>query len=256
MKTVILCGGLGTRAYPYTARLPKALMPVAGLPIVEQVMRIYASQGHERFVLATGHLGDDIARYFEQRSGWDVEIVDTGADTLTADRARACLDRVGDTFFLTYCDGLGDIDLAALEAARGAGDGITLTATPLRSQYGVLDLDGDLVSGFREKPVLDGHWINAGFFCLDRTALAEHAGADLERHVLPSAAAARALFVHRHHGFWRSMDTFKDQQQLDESWGPHSRRLDEALGADRQARTAELPGWLLDRYEAASPPPT
>jgi glucose-1-phosphate cytidylyltransferase len=249
MKVLILCGGQGTRAYPFTRRIPKALMVVAGLPIVEQVMRVYASQGFDEFVLAVGYLKDDIQKYFRGRRQWRVRCVDTGEATDTGGRVRGCLEHLGDTFHVTYCDGLGDIDLHSLVAFhRHHGDGATITVAPLRSQYGIVRTDGDeRILDFAEKPVLREYWINAGFFVFDREAVARVGGENLERDILPEMAMRRTIRVHRHHGFWRSMDTHKDQQELDALWLPFSRKLDCAQSAE-----ADLPMWLSRRAAIAA----
>ncbi|HEV2952584.1 MAG TPA: sugar phosphate nucleotidyltransferase [Candidatus Dormibacteraeota bacterium] len=244
MKVLILCGGVGTRAYPLTKKLPKALMMVAGLPIIEQVMSIYASQGFNEFVLAAGYLQGDIRRYFRGRPKWDVEILDTGDATDTGGRVRASLDRLGDTFHATYCDGLGDVDLERLVALhRSHGGPATVTAAQLRSQYGILEADEEgRVTGFVEKPVLPDHWMNAGFFVLDKEAIAAVEGENLERDILPALAAAGRLRVYQHYGFWRSMDTHKDQLELDVLWAPHA--LDFQTP---HAVTGEVPEWLVQR---------
>jgi glucose-1-phosphate cytidylyltransferase len=249
MKVVILCGGQGTRAYPYTKRIPKALMPVAGAPIVEQVMRIYAHHGFDEFVLAVGYLKEDIVRYFRSRRGWKVECIDTGDTTDTGGRLRICLDHVGDVFHATYCDGLGDVDLRALTAfhQQHGGPG-TVTAAPLRSQYGILQSDeSEHVVDFVEKPVLREYWINAGFFVFNRDEIAQVEGENLERDILPEMARRRQLSVYRHHGFWRSMDTHKDQQELHGLWLPHA----EELTRNRPEETAAVPAWLDRRYALA-----
>lgn len=251
MKVVILCGGQGIRAYPLTRHLPKALLPVAGLPIVEQVMRLYAAQGFDEFVLATGHLRQPIVDYFRERSEWRVTCVDTGARTDTADRLRACLDHAGARFLATYCDGLGDVDLTALVAFHERhGRPATLTAVPLRSQYGVLELgEGGRVLDFAEKPSIAGRWMNAGFFVLDRGALAATTGTNLERDVLPALAAGDRLRAFRHDGFWRSLDTLKDQVELDAEWRPFAERMADRLGIDG---VRPFPAWLLRRYRLAT----
>ena len=112
---------------------------------------------------------------------------------------------------------MGDIDTAALSRRHhDHGGGATVTAVPLPSQYGTLELDADdRVTGFREKPTLHEHWINAGFFVLDADAVRRHPGDDLEREVLPAIAGSGELYVYRHRGFWKSMDTLKDQAELD-----------------------------------------
>jgi glucose-1-phosphate cytidylyltransferase len=250
MKVVILCGGQGTRAYPYSRQVPKALMPVAGLPIVEQVMRVYARQGHDQFVLALGHLKEDIIKYFQGRSQWHVECVDTGSESDTGERLRRCLPKVGERFFATYCDGLGDVDLGALERFHAAhGDAATLTAAPLRSQYGILRFDAaDKITEFVEKPVLPEHWINAGFFVFERDAIEGLRGDNLERDLLPQLAAAGRLRVYRHLGFWRSMDTYKDQVELSGLWQPLDRELEERMPL---APSPDVPRWLEQRYRVA-----
>jgi glucose-1-phosphate cytidylyltransferase len=247
MKVLILCGGQGTRAYPYTRRMPKALMPVSGLPIVEQVMRIYAAQGFTEFVLAVGYLKEDIIKYF-QRKRWHVECIDTGASSDTGERVRRCLDYLTPTFHATYCDGLGDVDLQALvDFHRRHGDVATMTAAPLRSQYGILKSDGDdRIEEFVEKPTLREYWINAGFFVFERSAITDIGGGNLERDVLPELARRRMLRVFRHPGFWRSMDTYKDQQELDALWSPFSLKLESQL-----PDLGRLPAWLNRRYEVA-----
>jgi glucose-1-phosphate cytidylyltransferase len=250
VKVVILCGGQGTRAYPYTRRIPKALMPVSGYPVLEQVMRIYASHGLSEFVLALGHMREDIERYAQTRdTAYSIECVDTGPTTDTGGRVRACLDYVGDRFHCTYVDGLGDVDITALSDFHVAsGSTATLTATPLRSQYGILRFDGgDKVTDFVEKPVLPEYWINAGFFVFDREAIAGTRGENLERDVLPSLARRGLLSVYRHAGFWRSMDTYKDQQELDVLWSPYAAALEGRLQHAAHAQ----PEWLAERQALA-----
>lgn len=217
MKTVILCGGRGTRAYPHTDTIPKPLLDVAGTPILRHVMEIFATQGHRDFVLATGYLGEQIASYAAGLpQEWKVELVDTGPDTGTGARVEKCRTHLGGRFMVTYGDGVGNIDLRRLlefhEASEGAA---TLTTVPLPSPYGTVDLDGDgLVRAFREKPVLQDHWINAGFFVFDESVFDTWEGDDLEQQVLPPLAASGRLFAYRHAGFWSSMDTYKDALRL------------------------------------------
>jgi glucose-1-phosphate cytidylyltransferase len=216
-STVILCGGKGTRAYPHTVDVPKPLLEVAGQPVLRHVMELYAEQGYERFVLAAGFKWELVAEFAKGLpSRWDVEVVDTGEDTNTGGRIRRCKDYVGETFFATYADGLADIDLTQLAAFHGGHPGMaTLTTVPLPSQYGTLDCDGEgRVRNFREKPVLDDHWINAGFFVFDRAAFGQWDGEDLERDVLPALGRTGTLFAYRHRGFWKSMDTYKDAVEL------------------------------------------
>lgn len=220
LVAVVLCGGRGTRAWPLTDDVPKPLLPAGDRPVLEHLIEVFARQGVTRFVLATGFRGDLVEQWARQSPLADrvtLTCVDTGEDTATGERVRRCADHVGDTFFLTYGDGLGDVDLAALLAAHRAVPGMlaTLTTVPLPCPYGTLDLGtDDTVLGFTEKPVLPDHPINAGFFVMERSAFAHWPGSDLEADVLPAFAQEGLLRAYRHHGFWKSMDTQKDVVEM------------------------------------------
>jgi glucose-1-phosphate cytidylyltransferase len=205
VKTVILCGGKGTRAYPHTIDLPKPLLEVAGRPILEHVMEIYAGQGFDQFVLAAGFKVELIAAFAKTLPPtWDVEVVDTGEDTNTGGRVAKVREYTSDPFFLTYGDGVGDVDLVALAEFHSAHDGNATIEC---------DADGRVLE-FKEKPSLPDHWINAGFMVMSQGAFDHWAGEDLERDVLPALGGARQLFAYRHRGFWKSMDTYKDALEL------------------------------------------
>jgi glucose-1-phosphate cytidylyltransferase len=218
IEVVILCGGKGSRFYPFSEYFPKPMMPIGGRPILVHLMQIYARHGFRRFVLAAGHRKEMLFDYFEGRfPDWDVKILDTGAEADTGDRIVACLDHVGDRFFATYGDGLGNIDLAALLDFHNASGGLaTVTAVPLRSQYGTLQFnEAKQVESFTEKPVIRNSWINAGFFVFDKRVAEHWRGNSLESEVLPNLASRGELFTYLHHGFWKSMDTSKDQQEME-----------------------------------------
>jgi glucose-1-phosphate cytidylyltransferase len=217
MDVIILCGGKGTRAYPFSDLFPKVMMPVGGTPILVHLMRIYAEQGFTNFILAAGHRQEILRDYFEGRfTDWKVRIVDTGAESETGERIRRCAPYATESFFATYGDGLGDVDLHALvRAHKQHGARATLTSVPLRSQYGTVHFDTQgRVERFQEKPVIEDHWINAGFFVFHRSVF-NKAGGNLETDILPQLANAGELFVYRHCGFWKSMDTSKDQQEME-----------------------------------------
>ncbi|MEY2437551.1 MAG: glucose-phosphate cytidylyltransferase [Acidimicrobiaceae bacterium] len=217
MKTLVLCGGKGVRAYPHTLEVPKPLLEVGDRPILHHVLEVYARQGFDRFVLAAGYRNDLIEEFAAGiDEAWTIEVVDTGEETNTGERVRRCQERLGDEFFVTYGDGLGDVDLhALLSFHRSHAGAATLTSVPLPSQYGTIDSDATgRVSRFREKPQLDDHRINAGFFVFDRRAFDVWSGEDLEREVLPALAGRGELFAYAHSGFWRSMDTYKDALEL------------------------------------------
>ncbi len=218
MQVVILAGGAGTRAYPYTEYLPKPMMPVGGKPVVVRVMELYAREGITDFILSVGYRKEVIIDYFANRSlGWNVQIIDTGKDADTGARISKCRHLLGDTFMATYADGLSDVPLKELVAFHHrSGSLATITCVPLRSQYGTVTTDDSgRITEFREKPVLDEYWINAGFFVMSRQIFDHWEGENLEREVFPNLLAGRHLSSFRHRGFFKSMDTYKDQQELE-----------------------------------------
>jgi glucose-1-phosphate cytidylyltransferase len=215
---VILCGGRGTRSYPFTEYFPKPMMPICGTPILVHVMRIYSEQGFSHFVLAGGHRQEILVDYFRDRfREWNVEVVDTGQDSDTGERIRRCADRVGDTFFATYGDGLGNVDLHRLLRFHSEkGKLATVTSVPLKSQYGTVVFDQNgRVERFTEKPTIREHWVNGGFLVFEKRVFDVWDGQSLERDVLPKLAAQGELYSYTHEGFWKSMDTAKDQQELE-----------------------------------------
>ena len=219
VTVVILCGGLGTRAHPHTSELPKPLLEVHGRPVLRHVMEIFAAQGCRDFVLAAGFKAELISDFAATvPSEWRVHVENGGIDTGTGRRILQCRHLLGETFFATYGDGLANIDLRSLVGFhKSHGGRATLTAVPLRSQYGTVDIDNDDASvvRFLEKPVLKDYWINGGFFAFHESVFDMWAGEDLERDVLPRLSGANELFAYRHHGFWRSLDTLKDAMELD-----------------------------------------
>jgi glucose-1-phosphate cytidylyltransferase len=218
MEVVILCGGKGTRSYPFTEYMPKVMMPIKGRPIIVHLMEIYARQGFCDFVLAAGHRKEILYDYFDGRfTEWNIRIVDTGEESDTGERIRRCHPYVGDMFLATYGDGLGNVDLHELVAFHEASNGLaTLTSVPLRSQYGTVLFNNEKrVMNFCEKPVIEDCWINAGFFAFKKTAFDHWTGSNLECHVLPALSKLGQLYVYQHTGFWKSMDTSKDQQEME-----------------------------------------
>jgi glucose-1-phosphate cytidylyltransferase len=218
MEVVILCGGKGTRSYPFTEYFPKVMMPVGGTPVIVHLMRIYASQGFTKFVLAAGHRKEILNDYFEGRfQDWSVRIIDTGLEADTGERLLRCKPWLSDRFFATYGDGLGNIDLSALlDEHKSRGGLATVTSVPLRSQYGTVEFtEGRRVQRFLEKPTIPDCWINAGFFVFQKEAFNHWQGENLETDVLPSLAEKGILYTYLHDGFWKSIDTSKDQQEMD-----------------------------------------
>lgn len=220
---VILCGGRGTRLRERTESVPKALVEIGARPILWHVIQIYAAQGFERFLLATGYLGEAVEEFAAgQRwpAGVEVECVDTELDTPTGGRIARLAPLLGDRrFCVTYADGVADVDLGAqLEFHSGHGALATMTVVQPDLQWGVAELDGDRVTGFAEKPRSE-RWINGGFFCLEPGALAYlDEDSVLEREPLARLAAEGQLRAYRHEGFWDCMDTYKDAVVLNDLW--------------------------------------
>lgn len=227
---------------------PKALVEVGGRPIVWHIMKLFAHYGHTRFVLPLGYRADWFRRYFldyealthdltfklgqpdrrtyhdsNREADWEVSLFEAGISTNKGARVRQALERTpGDRVLVTYGDGIGDVDVAALlDFHRAHGQLATLTGYQPYSQYGLLDVAADSqVIALREKPRLS-HWINAGFFVFERGILDYLQGdntVDLEKEALGQLAAAGQLKMYPHTGFWTSMDTFKEAQALNDLW--------------------------------------
>jgi glucose-1-phosphate cytidylyltransferase len=221
---VILCGGRGTRLQEKTANLPKPLVEIGDKPIVWHVIQLYVVHGAREFVLAGGYKCDQLAEFAAGESwpdGVSVRVVDTGLDTQTGGRVHLLREQVGEgTFMVTYADGVADIDLRALlDRHHGHGHAATVTVVRPELQFGVALIgDGDVVTGFQEKPRAE-HWINGGFFCFEPTVfdyLTE--SSVLEREPLEGLADDGALHAFRHTGFWQCMDTYKDATRLNDLW--------------------------------------
>jgi glucose-1-phosphate cytidylyltransferase len=220
---VILCGGRGTRLRERTEAVPKALVEIGGRPILWHVIQIYAAQGFERFLLATGYMGGTVAEFASAErwpQGVEVDCIDTGLDTPTGGRVAALDERLaGEPFCVTYADGVADVDLGALLYFHGEGGSLaTVTVVQPDLQWGVAELSGDVVTGFVEKPRSE-HWINGGFLCFE-PGVFDYLGPDsvLEREPLSRLAADCQLRAFRHEGFWDCMDTYKDAVVLNDLW--------------------------------------
>jgi glucose-1-phosphate cytidylyltransferase len=249
MKTVILCGGRGTRLQQETEFRPKPMVPIGGRPILWHIMKHYAHHGHSEFVLCLGYKGEMIKQYFlnyeamnsdftiglggdrelvvhsrgKDVSGWRVTLCDTGEDAMTGSRIAKAADYLdGETFAVTYGDGVSDVDLTgALAFHRSHGKAATLTGVQTPSRFGELDVRGDDVASFQEKPPQSPGVINGGFFLFEPRFLdylSVDDGCILERTPLQRCAADGELKVFRHGGFWQCMDTHREWQELEQLW--------------------------------------
>jgi glucose-1-phosphate cytidylyltransferase len=221
---VILCGGRGTRLRERTETVPKALVEIGGRPILWHVIGIYAAQGFERFLLATGYLGEMVEELVADTAwpaGIEIACVDTGEDTPTGGRIARLGERLGgEAFCATYADGVADVDLDALLGFhRDHGAAATVTVVRPELQWGVAKIGNDnTVEGFVEKPRSE-HWINGGFFCFEPAVLDRlHDDSVLEGKPLERLAVEGQLRAFRHEGFWDCMDTYKDAVVLNDLW--------------------------------------
>jgi glucose-1-phosphate cytidylyltransferase len=223
MKTVILCGGKGTRLG--ADELPKALIPVGDRPILWHIMRIYSWHGIREFVLCLGYKGALIREYFSGSAslpGCRIRCLDTGLDTNTGGRLYQAKDLLkDDTFCVTYGDGLSDVNIKRLIRFHSKHrKAATLTSVKPRSPFGIMGIEpvSGVVTHFEEKPVLD-HWVNGGFFVFDRRFFSYLRKNDvLEHESFHRAVQARDLVAYKHEGFWECMDTYKDNLRLNSLW--------------------------------------
>ncbi|MGH9157303.1 MAG: glucose-1-phosphate cytidylyltransferase [Acidimicrobiales bacterium] len=245
MKVAILAGGVGSRLAEETEAKPKPMVEVGGRPILWHIMKIYAHQGFREFAVGLGYKGEHIKRYLVDycsltsdltvrlasgdievhegdRDDWTVQLIDTGQTTATGGRIKRLAPYVADsTFMLTWGDGVADIDLRALLAFhRAHGRLATMTAVRPPARFGHLELDGDQISEFSEKPQTGEGWINGAFFVLEPEVVNYIDGDDTqwEREPLERLAKDRQLMAYRHHGFWQCMDTLRDRKLLEALW--------------------------------------
>ena len=221
MRVIILAGGFGTRLGEVTDLIPKPMVSVGEKPIIVHLMEHFASYGHTQFHLALGYKANVIEKYFNEHSfQWSINLHDTGLHTATGGRAKKISPSLnGEQCFLTYGDGLSNVDLSELETFHNNhGRLATVTAVHPAARFGELDLDGDRVLSFEEKPQLQTGWINGGFFLLENDFF-KYISSDsimLEREPLESATKDQNLFAFKHDGFWQCMDTRRDHSLLEE----------------------------------------
>ncbi len=247
MKIILLAGGLGTRLSEETSLKPKPMVEVGGMPILWHIMKTYASYGFNDFAIALGYKGDVIKEFFlnyklhksdmliSLRSGsvkfendfsedWNVGLHDTGASSMTGGRLLNLkkLFNPGDTFMLTYGDGVADIDISKLvEFHKGHGKIATLTAVRPPARFGSIIMEecGHILE-FKEKPQVGEGWINGGYFVFNYEVF-DYLKDDqtiLEREPLENLSEQNELVAYRHEGFWHCMDTIRDRDNLNEIW--------------------------------------
>jgi glucose-1-phosphate cytidylyltransferase len=220
MKVIILAGGLGTRISEETETKPKPMVLLDDKPIIWHLMNIYATQGYDDFIIATGYKGEVISDWVDTtlNEKWKVKAFDTGPNTMTAGRIKKCMDLVPDErVMVTYGDGLGNVNIKKLINFHEAkGRKATVTAVRPPARFGVLETDDGLVKHFGEKNQADAGWINGGFFVLESdVANMISSDSDLfETNTLPALTAMNQLAAYGHEGFWQPMDTLREREIL------------------------------------------
>jgi glucose-1-phosphate cytidylyltransferase len=215
MKVVILAGGLGTRISEYTKSIPKPMIRIKTLPILVHIMKHYAKYGFNEFYIALGYKGNVIKNYFKKKKfNWKVNLIDTGKNTMTGGRLKRLKKYLHkENFFLTYGDGLSNVDIAKLLKFHNDNKKlVTLTAVRPPARFGALKLKGNLVKYFKEKSRMDEGWINGGFFVINPKFF-NYIKSDqtyLERGPLENITKIKQLAAYKHNGFWQCVDTKRD----------------------------------------------
>jgi glucose-1-phosphate cytidylyltransferase len=246
MKTVILAGGLGTRISEESHLRPKPMIEIGGRPILWHIMKLFSHHGFNDFIICLGYKGYVVKEYFSNyvlhnadltvdlakgsveyhatnHEPWRVTLVDTGEETMTGGRVKRIAPYLdpNEPFFLTYGDGVADVDLTALAAFhRSHGKDATVTAVAPPGRYGALEIEDNIVQRFIEKPPGDNGLINGGFFVLDPKVISRIPADDTiwEQGPLMGLAADGQLGAYRHEGFWAPMDTLRDKNLLEAMW--------------------------------------
>jgi len=250
MKTVILCGGYGTRIRDVADDIPKPMIPIGGKPIIWHIMKTYAAYGYDNFILCMGYKSEVIKDFFinyELRSsdvtiklgkkseqiisevshdedGWEVTLAETGLKSMTGARVKKIKKYIGDDpyFMLTYGDGVGDIDIEKLvEFHKSHGKMVTLTGVRPPGRFGELGVaeDGSTITGFNEKPQASGGRINGGYFVCNNKfldLLTNEEDLILEQEPMKKLVEMRELKVFEHDGFWQPMDTSREYSLLND----------------------------------------
>ena len=221
MKVVILAGGLGTRISEETVDKPKPMVLIDDKPILWHIMNIYAQQGFDDFLVATGYKGEVISEWVSTlNSPWSIAPVDTGLDTQTGGRIKKCMDLYpGEKILATYGDGIGNINVKKLlKFHESHGKFATLTAVRPPARFGYLDMNNGQVVHFGEKNQSDAGWINGGYFVLEPNVSSYvHAISEpFEIGALPRLTNEGELMAYEHSGFWQPMDTLREKHDLEE----------------------------------------
>lgn len=243
MKAVILAGGRGTRLMEETQLKPKPLVEANGKPLIWHIMQNFSIHGVTDFIILAGYKGQQIREYFAnfwlhqadltfdlstpnqeihkvRGLPWKVTVLDTGVDTNTGGRIAQLKGLINEDFLLTYGDGVSDVDIKRLILSHQNSSNLaTLTAVKPPARFGALNLKGNQVLSFQEKPEGEGAWVNGGFFVL-KPKIFEYLTSEsssFEIDVLPTVASLGKLGAYLHKGYWQPVDTIRDLQRLEEA---------------------------------------
>ena len=223
MKTVILCGGYGTRLSEETIIKPKPMVKIGNKPILEHIMSIYEYYGYNQFILALGYKSEYIKKYYKNKSKKNINLIYTGKDTKTGGRLLRLKNYLKNekTFMLTYGDGISNINIKqAIKFHKDHGKIATITAVRPPLSFGELKISRNKVKSFKEKPQVGQGWVNGGFFIFNHEVLnfIKDDQTMLEREPLEKLTMADQLMAFKHKGFWKCMDTMRDKILLNKLW--------------------------------------
>lgn len=222
IPVVILCGGRGIRIGQLTEEIPKPLIKVGDRPILWHVMKIYASQGFNNFILCLGYKGEKIREYFTKTNDkrWDIQFIDTGLESTKSERMHKIKNLIKvENFFLAYGDDVADIDLRnLLKVHKNGGLITTITIVRMISGFGLVEIDKkNIIVEFKEKPLLD-KWMNGGFMVMNKNIFNYLKLGELEKEVFEKLVKQRQICAYKHQGKWRAMNTLKDNVELNMLW--------------------------------------
>jgi glucose-1-phosphate cytidylyltransferase len=221
-KVVILAGGFGTRISEYTKTMPKPMITINKKPILVHIMEHYVRHGFKNFYIAIGYKGSVIKKYFKKKKfNWNINLVDTGLNTMTGGRLKKLKKILGkDTFLMTYGDGLSNVNLTKLLKFHIRRKKlVTLTAVRPPARFGAIKLVGNNVKIFKEKEIIDDAWINGGFFVMEPKFLnyIKNENTFLEKEPLEKISKEGQLSAFKHYDFWQCMDTKRDRDKLEKT---------------------------------------
>jgi glucose-1-phosphate cytidylyltransferase len=224
MQVVILAGGFGTRLSEETDLIPKPMVKIGNIPILQHIMNFYSKFGHKDFVIALGYKAEVIKDYFASMDnpGWNLSLVDTGLETSTGGRIKELENLLDDQFMLTYGDGLSNINInQLLEHHKRFNKIATVTAVRPPARFGTIEISNGMVTKFAEKDPQDAGWINGGFFCLNKKicSFISDSTTSFESEPLNHLVAIEELTAYEHQGWWQPMDTLRDKRSLESLWG-------------------------------------